>query len=117
MAAVQEAVQNCINMLSGTAAPVGNSDPLGQGGQYAFPARTAAEIQASVAEAAHSGVVSNAREQQLEQAQQAEVALANGQVDMFELLQKQAGLQDPASQGMPPSEVKIDEQRIDDWIL
>lgn len=116
MSAVQNAVQNCIENLSGTMAPVVNAEPLGQGGQYAFPARTAAELQESAAEAAHAGQVSVAREAQVAHAAQADIALANGQLDMFAVLQKQAGLQDPASQGMPPTEASS-EPGSDEWIL
>ncbi len=116
MTAVQNAIQNCIENLSGTQAPAMNADPLGQGGTYAFAARTAAELQASAAQAAHAGQVSDARVQQAAAAQQADVALANGQLDMFAVLQGQAGLQDPASQGMPPTEVP-NEPRSDEWII
>jgi hypothetical protein len=42
--------------------------------------------------------------------------MAQGKVDMFEVLQRQAGLQDPASQGMPPTEVSS-EPGSDEWIL
>ncbi len=121
MTAVQEAVQNCITNLSGTVAPPMNAEPLvpGQGG-YAMPARTAAELQASAAQAAHSGQVSQARESQQQAARQAELALANGQLDMFAVLQKQAGVQDPASEGVPPTapapEVKS-ESGSDEWLL
>ena len=116
MQAVQNATQNCIENLSGTQAPAMNADPLGQGGQYAFAARTAQELQASAAQAAHAGQVSDARAQQAAAAQQADVALANGQLDMFAVLQGEAGLQDPASQGMPPTEAP-NEPGSDEWIL
>lgn len=120
MQAVQEAVQNCITNLSGTAAPAMNAEPLvpGQGG-YAMPARTAAELQASAAAAAHAGQVSQARAGQKQAAQQAEAALANGQLDMFAVLQQQAGVQDPASQGMPPTAPapEVQDAGSDEWIL
>ncbi len=121
MAAVQEAVQNCIQNLSGTVAPVMNADALVPGaGGYAMPARTREELQASSAQAAHAGQVSQARAAQVQAAQQAEVALANGQLDMFAVLQDKAGLQDPASQGIPPTapapEVQS-ESGSDEWLL
>lgn len=114
MEACREAVQNCIQILSGTQAPTMNNQPLGQGGQYAFPARTAAELQASAAQAAHQGQVSAANVQQVRMAQQAEHAMANGNVDMFELLSRQAGIADPASQAKP---IKQEDAREDGWRL
>lgn len=118
MTAVQEAVQNCVQNLSGTMAPRMNADPLvpGQGG-YAMQARTPAELQASAAQAAHAGQVSQARSNQLNLAQQAETALANGQLDMFAVLQKQAQIQDPASQGMPPTAEVQSESGSDEWLI
>lgn len=102
MEACQEACQNCIELLGGNAAPTMNNQPFGQGGQYAFPARTKEELQASAAQAAHAGQVSAAHVQQIQAAQQSEQALANGDLDMFAVLQKQGGFADPATQGMPP---------------
>jgi hypothetical protein len=120
MTAVQEAVQNCVQNLSGTMAPRMNAEPLVAGAgaqQYAMQARTPAELQASAAQAAHAGQVSQARANQLQLAQQAETALANGQLDMFAVLQKQAGLQDPASQGMPPTAEVQSESGSDEWLI
>lgn len=121
MQAVQEAVQNCIINLSGTQAPLMNAQPIAEGGQYTMPARTAQEIQQSAAAAAHQGQVSAAHSQQLELAAQGDQALANGQLDMFALLQKQAGLQDPASQGMPPTDIQATEVTSDagsdEWLI
>lgn len=116
MTAIQEATQNCIENLSGTMGPVVNNNPLGQGGQYAYPARTAEELRSSSAAAAHAGQVSAAQAAQKAHADQADIALANGQLDMFAVLQEQAGLQDPASQGMPPTETP-NEPGSDEWIL
>ncbi len=115
MTAVMEATQNCIEQLSGQAAPE-SSLPLGDGGQYNFPARTAQELQASAAQAAHVGNVSAARDAQVQHAQDADIALANGEVDMFAVLQQAAGVQDPASQGMPATEVPS-EPGSDNWLL
>lgn len=112
MSAVQEAVQNCIENLSGTTAPATNSQPLGQGGQYAFAARTRQELEASAHEAAVAGQVSQARVGQMESLQKSEQALAGGDVDMFALLQKRAGLQDPMAQ----PEVKND-SGSDEWVF
>lgn len=116
MQACQEAVQNCIEMLSGTVAPRMNNQPLGQGGQYAFPARTREELQASAAQAAHHGQVSQAQVQQVQMAAQADQALANGELDMFAVLQRQAGFADPASQGeaQPTPEAK---GGSNEWLL
>jgi hypothetical protein len=115
MDACREAVQNCIQMLSGSQAPTMNNQPLGQGGQYGFPARTAQELLASADQVAHAGKVSAAHVAQQNLAAQADQALAAGELDMFAVLQQQAGLADPASQGMPKAqEVPADG---DSWIL
>jgi hypothetical protein len=116
MTGIQECVQNCVEQLSGTIAPT-PSQPIGQGGQYAFPARTAAELQASRQAAAHAGQVSAAHENQLAAQAQADQALANGQLDMFAVLQQAAGTADPATQGMPAQEAPANEPPADDWIL
>jgi hypothetical protein len=116
MNGIQECVQNSVQMLSG-AAPVHNAVGLAQGGRYTHPARTAAEIQATQEQAAVAGMVSPAAPGQAVAAGQAEQALADGQLDMFALLQKQAGLQDPASQGMPAQEAPVNEPGSDEWIL
>ena len=100
MNAVQEAVQNCVELLSGSP-PQGNGLPIGRGGQYQFPARTREELQASQAEAAVNGHTSPASIAQQQMLAQSEMAMAAGNVDMFAVLQKQAGLYDPASQGQP----------------
>ena len=115
MAGIQECVQNSVDMLSG-AAPM-PSQPIGQGGEYAFPARTAAELQATRNQAAHAGQVSAAHEDQITAQAQADQALANGQLDMFAVLQKAAGTADPASQGMPAQEAPNNDPASDDWIL
>ncbi len=116
MDAVKEAVQNCIDNLSGTVAPVTNAQPLGQGGQYLFNARTAPEIRATADAAAHQGQVSQARSGQLEKVGQADQALADGKTDVYAMLQQQAGMQDPASQGAPPTE-DADVSGSDGWIV
>lgn len=100
MTAVQEAVQNSIEMLSG-APPQTNAMAIGRGGQYQFPARTAAELQATQNQAAVNGETSAPSMQQAQIMQKADAAMAAGNVDMFALLQQQAGIVDPASQGMP----------------
>jgi hypothetical protein len=118
MNGIQECVQNSIQMLSGQP-PAHNAQALVPGGganQYAMPARTAAELQATKREVAHEGLVTPAVLGQREVADQADLAMAQGKVDMFEVLQRQAGLQDPASQGMPPTEVPS-EPGSDEWIL
>lgn len=108
MNGIQQCVQNSIQMLSG--APVeGNNLALGQGGQYQFPARTAQELQASRAEVADSRGVADATPQE-------RAALDQGNVDMFEVLQQQATVRDPASQGMPTQEAPS-EPRSDEWIV
>lgn len=120
MEACREAVQNCIEMLSGTQAPRVNNRPLDQGGRYAFPARTREELQASAAAAAHQGQVSAAHAQQAQLAAQADQALAHGELDMFAQLQQAAQLADPASQGMPPSQPQPQEATragSDEWLL
>ncbi len=119
MSACQEATQNCIEQLSGSAGPIVQAQPLGQGGQYAFPARTAAELQASSAQAAHAGQVTAHRAQAAQLEEQSAQALANGELDMFAVLQQRAGMQDPASQGMPPSApVEVpNEPGSDQWLL
>lgn len=116
MNGIQECVQNSVEMLSGTVAPT-PSQPIGQGGEYAFPARTAAELQASQQQAAHAGQVSAAHDAQVAAQAQADQALANGQLDMFAVLQKAAGTADPATQGMPAPEAPANEPAADDWIL
>jgi hypothetical protein len=115
MTGIQECVQNSVDMLSG--APPTPAQALGAGGEYAFPARTAAELQASKAEADHSGQVSAARESQVVAQQQADLALANGQLDMFAVLQQAAGTADPATQGMPAQEAPTSEPPTDDWLI
>lgn len=118
MTAVQEAVQNSIEMLSG-APPQHNAMPIAQGGQYAFPARTAQELNATQDQAAVNGLVSPASPQQVQQLQQAEQAMAAGQVDMFAQLQRAAGMQDPASQGgavQKQAEARS-EPTSDEWII
>jgi hypothetical protein len=115
MEGIQQCVQNSIDMLSGQ--PVaGNNLPIHGGGQYQFPARTAAELQATQQEAAVTGSVSAAAVPQIAAQHQAEQAIAAGNVDMFELLQSQAGMLDPASQGMPPKEA-ISEPATEEWIV
>lgn len=116
MTGIQECVQNCVEQLSGTIAPT-PSQPIGQGGQYAFPARTAAELQASRQQADHSGQVSAAHESQIAAQAEADQALANGQLDMFAVLQQAAGTADPATQGMPAQEAPADEPPADDWLI
>lgn len=119
MTAVQEAVQNSIEMLSG-AAPQANAAPLSQGGQYAFPARTREELQATQQQAAVNGQVSQAHPQQLQALQQAEAAMANGELDMFAVLQQRAGMVDPATQGGAPQQHAPEvtsEPASDEWIL
>ena len=113
MTAVQEAVQNSIEMLSGQP-PAGNGLGLNQGGQYQFAARTAAELQATQAEAAVGGQVSPATRQQQQAGAQAEAAMAAGQVDMFAQLQQAAGLQDPASNQAP---TQTHEPTTDEWLV
>lgn len=115
MAGIQECVQNSVDMLSG-AAPM-PSQPIGQGGEYAFPARTAAELQATRNQAAHAGQVSAAHDAQVVAQAQADQALANGQLDMFAVLQQAAGTADPASQGMPAQEAQSSEPATDDWLI
>lgn len=115
MNGIQECVQNSVDMLSG--APPQPSQPIAQGGQYAFPARTAKELQASRKEVAHAGQVSAAHASQVAAQAQAEQALASGQLDMFAVLQKAAGTADPATQGMPTQEAPASELASDEWIL
>lgn len=117
MTGIQECVQNCVEQLSGTVAPSIPAQPISQGGQYAFPARTAAELQSSKQQAAHAGQVSAAHESQVVAQVQADQALANGQLDMFAVLQQAAGTADPATQGMPAQEAPANEPSTDDWIL
>lgn len=116
MAAVQEAVQNSIEMLSG-APPQGNALPIRQGGQYQFPARTAAELQASQQEAAVNGQVTHATVQQQQAAQQADAAMAAGQVDMFAQLQRAAGMQDPATGQVAQRQETPSEPDSDKWLV
>lgn len=117
MTAVQEAVQNSIEMLSGQA-PQANAMPISQGGQYAFPARTRQELQATQDQAAVNGDVSRASPQQVAAQQQADQAMAAGQVDMFAQLQRAAGMQDPAATGGEPQKQEVrSEPASDDWIL
>ena len=115
MTGIQECVQNSVDMLSG--APPTPAQPIGQGGQYAFPARTAAELQSSRQQAAHAGQVSAAHENQLAAQAQADLALANGQLDMFAVLQNAAGTADPATQGMEAQEAPASEPATDDWLI
>ena len=112
MDGIRECVQNCVEQLSGTIAPTAQQ-PIGQGGEYAF----AAELQASRQQAAHAGQVSAAAEAQVAAQAQADQALANGQLDMFAVLQQAAGTADPATQGMPAQEAPANEPAADDWIL
>lgn len=115
MEGIQQCVQNSVQMLSG--APVqGNNLAIGAGGNYQFPARTREELQATQREAAVGGTVSPATAQQQQVAQQADAAMAAGNVDMFEVLQRQAGMQDPASQGMPQQEAPS-EPGSDEWLV
>lgn len=116
MTGIQECVQNCVEQLSGTMAPIAQQ-PIGQGGQYAFPARTAAELQASSQAAAHAGQVSAAHDAQVAAQAQADQALANGQLDMFAVLQNAAGTADPATQGVPANEPAPAKEPTTDWIL
>jgi len=118
MDGIRECVQNCVEQLSGTIAPPMPAQPLVPGaGGYAFNARTAAELQASRAQADHSGQVTAAHESQVAAQAQADQALANGQLDMFAVLQQAAGTADPATQGMPAQEAPASEPATDDWIL
>ena len=66
---------------------------------------------------AHAGQVSAAHESQVVAQVQADQALANGQLDMFAVLQQAAGTADPATQGMPAQEAPANEPSTDDWIL
>lgn len=120
MDAIREAVQNSIEMLSGQA-PQANALALGQGGQYAFKARTAAELQQTQDQAAVNGVVSPASARQQVAAQQADQAMAAGDVDMFQVLQRAAGMQDPAAaQALPqqPQQTEApNEPGSDEWII
>lgn len=125
MNAIQEAVQNCVENLSGHA-PQSNALALGQGGQYAFSARTAQELQQTQDQAAVNGVVSPATVQQQVAAQQADAAMAAGNVDMFQVLQRAAGMQDPATGQVPvqaPQQQPQQQQEApsepgsDEWIL
>lgn len=126
MNAIREAVQNSIEMLSGQA-PQANALALGQGGQYAFKARTAQELQQTQDQAAVNGVVTPATAQQQRFAedpriaQQAEQAMAAGNVDMFQVLQRAAGMQDPATGQVPPQQPQQteapNEPGSDEWIL
>ena len=117
MTGIQECVQNSVHMLSGSA-PIQNQMPIRQGGRYTQPARTAQELQATMALAADSGQVSRAAPQQREMANQADTALANGDLDMFAVLQRQAGLQDPATGQVAPQQQEAqNEPGSDEWIL
>jgi hypothetical protein len=118
MNAIQEAVQNSIEMLSGQA-PQSNALALGQGGQYAFAARTAAELQQTQDQAAVNGVVSPATVQQQKAGQQADAAMAAGNVDMFQVLQRAAGMQDPATSQAPPQQQQEapNEPGSDEWLI
>ena len=117
MNAVQEGVQNSIEMLSGPA-PQANAQPLAPGGRYTMPARTAAELQASQAQAAINGAVTPATVQQQQAAQQADAAMAAGQVDMFAQLQHAAGMQDPATGQVAPQPAEApSEPGIDEWLV
>ena len=113
MTAIQEAVQNSVEMLSGSP-PVGNGLGLGQGGQYQFAARTAAELQATADQAAVGGSVSPANQRQQVAGEQAEAALASGNVDMFTQLQRAAGLQDPATGQVADTK---HEPTTDEWLI
>ena len=116
MEGIQQCVQNSIQLLSGQ--PVqGNNNALGAGGQYQFAARTAEELQATQREAAVSGTVSAASDQQVSAQQKADMALANGELDMFAVLQRQAGMQDPASQRTPQQQEAPSEQTRDEWLI
>lgn len=118
MNAIQEAVQNSIEMLSGQA-PQANAQPLAQGGRYAFAARTAQELQATQKLAAENGVVTPATRQQQLAGQQADQAMAAGNVDMFEVLQRAAGMQDPATgqAPQPQQQEAPSEPGSDEWII
>lgn len=112
MDGIQQCVQNSIQMLSG--APVsGNNVSLSQGGQYTHKARTAEELKASQEQAAVGGSTSAATVQQQQQMAQADAALNAGNVDMFEVLQRQAGVADPASQQPEATNAK----GSNEWIL
>lgn len=117
MTGVQQCVENSIQMLSGQAVQ-GNNLGLGRGGQYAFPARTSQELQATQDQAAVGGAVSAASAKQQQFADQsngkATQAMAEGNVDMFAQLQKSAGLQDPASQ---QHQAPANEPPSSDWIV
>lgn len=117
MNAVQEAVQNSIEMLSGQG-PQGNQLPIRQGGQYSFPARTAQELQATQDQVANNGTVTPASDQQAQAAHQADIAMANGQVDMFAQLQQAAGMQDPATGQVAPQQQEApSEPTSDEWLI
>ena len=120
MNAIQEAVQNSIEMLSGMA-PQANAMPLGRGGQYSFPARTAQELQATQDQAVVNGQVSNANVQQQQAMQKADAAMTAGDRDMFAVLQRAAGMQDPATGQVAPIQPQQQEAKnepgSDEWIL
>jgi hypothetical protein len=116
MSAVQEAVQNCIENLSGSAGPQGNAMPLGHGGQYAHPARTAAQIKATPA--AQTGESARFSVAQLATEQQSQQALADGNLDMFAKLQKSGGYADPVTQPQPqPQPQESNDADGNGWIL
>ena len=117
MNGIQECVQNSVEMLSG-APPQANALGLHQGGQYQFAARTAAELQATQAQVADNGQVSQASVQQQVAAQQADAAMAAGNVDMCAQRHRAAGMQDPATgQGPPQQQEAPSEPGSDKWIL
>jgi hypothetical protein len=117
MTAIQEAVQNSVEMLSG-APPQANALGLHQGGQYQFPARTAAELQATQDQAAVGGAVTPASPQQRQAQAQADQAMAAGDMDMFSRLQRAAGMQDPATGQVAPQPTEAkSEPASDEWII
>ncbi len=116
MTGIQECVQNSVQMLSG-AAPQANALGLAQGGQYTQPARTAEELKATQHLVADSRTVTPAAAQQVAAQEQANQALANGQLDMFAQLQQQAGMQDPATGQVAPQQESPSEPGSDEWIV
>lgn len=116
MNAIQEAVQNSVEMLSG-APPQANAIGLNQGGRYQFAARTAQELQATQDQVADGGQVSRATPNQLQAAAQADQAMAAGNVDMFQRLQRAAGMQDPATGQVAQSQEPRHEPGSNEWII
>jgi len=115
MEGILQCVQNSVDLLSGQ--PVaGNNLALHQGGQYQFAARTREELQASQHEAANAAVVTPHDPSQGTPAIQAQRAMAAGQIDMFAMLQQQAGMRDPASQGIVAQEAPS-EPGSGEWIV